>query len=155
MVRPFAFRGHFAKKSNMAIRHAAAIAFACVFLTGCDQFYYGFLVRLQNDSGRTLTATSKIPGQETQSCTIEPGETYQMTVASDLVLSDGRTIRNYKFENKGGAATLKCAPLNAFSPDVETWKITTDGSIYCIADNTAQCQQPNGFPLAPSANAVN
>ena len=78
-----------------------------------------------------------------------------MTVASDLVLSDGRMVWNYKFENKGGANTLKCVPLNAFSPNVETWKITADGSIHCIADNTVQCQQPNGFPLAPSANAAN
>ena len=78
-----------------------------------------------------------------------------MTVASDLVLSDGRMVWNYKFENKGGATTLKCAPISAFSPNVETWKITEDGSIHCIADNPVQCQQPHGFPLAPSANTAN
>jgi hypothetical protein len=117
----------------------------------CDQFFQGFLVRLQNDSGRTITATAKIPGHETQPCAIEPGETYQMTVSSDLVLFDDREVWNYKFENKGGATTLRCAPLSTFSPNVETWRITADGSIHCIADNAAQCQQPNGFPLVPSA----
>ena len=48
----------------MKSRHDAALALACVFLTSCDQFFHGFLVRLQNDSGRTLTAASNIPGWE-------------------------------------------------------------------------------------------
>jgi hypothetical protein len=138
------------KIRGMKPRHAAALALACVFM-GCDQFFQGFLVRLQNDSGRTITATAKIPGHETQPCAIEPGETYQMTVSSDLVLFDDREVWNYKFENKGGATTLRCAPVSTFSPNVETWRITADGSIHCIADNAAQCQQPNGFPLVPSA----
>ena len=56
-----------------------------------------------------------------------------MTVATDLVLSDGHTAWNYKFENKGGANTLKCAPPNSFSPNVETWKITCgrQHSLHC------------------------
>jgi len=133
----------------MKLRHVAAFVIVCPLLVGCDRFYQGFLIRLQNDSGRTLTAATKIPDQITQPCTIAPGETYLMAVGSSLDLSGDGRVWDYAFQNRGGATTLACSPLHAFAPDVETWKILPNGNIECAGDNSAQCQQPKGFPLLP------
>lgn len=130
-----------------------------IFMNGCEQFVDGFLVHLHNESGQTLSVATRIPGQNTRICELKPGDTYLMTIGSELELKNGDNRWVYDVdtvEGKGAVLVIKCGPSHASSPNVPTWHIRPNGRIYYVPPEGRTASgnpptQPKGFPIAPTS----
>jgi hypothetical protein len=129
-----------------------------VFLCGCEQFVHGYIVHVDNETGQELTVLTKIPDFGNQSCKMQPGDNYLMTISSELEVTHGDTVWVYNasnLEQERAVLLVRCARSGIFTPSVSTWQIKSDGRIYYLpptgapASGTAS-EQPPGFPLVPA-----
>lgn len=134
-----------------------AILCLVAFVTGCDEFVRGTLVRLENQTGEPVTILTEIDQTDAVRCKIPPGADYVMTIGKTLKVRHGDGVWVYGVPNakeQGVVELVKCGRSGAFTPNVPTWQVKADGRIYYIpagagAPSTAATTPP-GFPMQPT-----